>query len=86
MGSSLEYHVTSKLCGVYVRAFLLTGWSTGVWHFATQDAQILGTTADTAVAKSQATGALSGSSGSTGVNFSRQFHLSGAPEGMDCVP
>lgn len=43
--------------------------------------QILDTTAETAVAKSQWSAATGFEGGSTGVTFSRQFLLSGAPEG-----
>jgi hypothetical protein len=60
------------LCGSHPRAF---GAS------ATQDGQILNTTADIAVAKSSWAAGNSPGTGSTGVMFSRQFVLSGAPEG-----
>jgi hypothetical protein len=46
-----------------------------------QDGQILDTTADTAVARSEWAAVLGPDSGSTGLNFSRQFLLSDAPEG-----
>lgn len=70
LSNCLPFNPTT--CGSHPRAF---GAS------ATQDGQILNTTADTAVAKSSwAAGNFSGS-GSTGVTFSRQFLLSGAPEG-----
>lgn len=62
----------SPVCGSHPRAF---GAS------ATQDGQILDTTADIAVAKSSWAAGNSTGSGSTGLTFSRQFSLSDAPEG-----
>ena len=48
---------------------------------ATQDGQILNTTSDTGLAKSQWSAALGPNAGQTGVTFSRAFLLSGASEG-----
>jgi hypothetical protein len=62
----------NPICGSEPRAF---GAS------ATQDGQILDTTADIAVAKSKWWAGHSGGSGGTGLTFSRRFLLSGAAEG-----
>lgn len=48
---------------------------------ATQDGQILNTTADTALAKSARGSAFLADAGSTTINFSRPFMLSNAPQG-----
>jgi PEP-CTERM motif-containing protein len=48
---------------------------------AMRDGQILDTSADIAVAKSERGSAFLSDAGSTGVNFSRQFLISGAPQG-----